>query len=161
MLAFIGSLAQSAAAQAAFAVSYSQLFSLITWTAVGLMGAAAAVAGQNLGAGNPDRAAAAEGTRGCASAAFQMSCWRLFQKLLAWVEVHAGHERHDGRGADGRQRNGLLRLEAVASLGGLIVCLSPGAVTDAGPPSRRPNAKASQARAAAEVKSTFRRECMS
>jgi hypothetical protein len=42
MLAFIGSLAQSAAAQAAFAVSYSQLFSLITWTSVGLMGAAAA-----------------------------------------------------------------------------------------------------------------------
>ena len=59
MLAFIGSLAESAAAQAAFAVSYSQLFSLITWTSVGLMGAAAAVAGQNLGAGNPDRADAA------------------------------------------------------------------------------------------------------
>ncbi|HKG90655.1 MAG TPA: MATE family efflux transporter [Gemmatimonadaceae bacterium] len=56
MLAFIGSLAQSAAAQAAFAISYSQLFSLITWTSVGLMGAAAAVAGQNLGAGRPDRA---------------------------------------------------------------------------------------------------------
>jgi putative MATE family efflux protein len=56
MLGYIGSLAQSAAAQAAYAVSYSQLFSLITWTAVGLMGAAAAVAGQNLGAGNPDRA---------------------------------------------------------------------------------------------------------
>jgi putative MATE family efflux protein len=59
MLAFIGSLAESAAAQAAFAVSYSQLFSLITWTSVGLMGAAAAVAGQNLGAGNADRADAA------------------------------------------------------------------------------------------------------
>jgi putative MATE family efflux protein len=56
MLAFIGSLAQSAAAQAAFAVSYSQLFSLITWTSVGLMGAAATVAGQNLGAGNAARA---------------------------------------------------------------------------------------------------------
>jgi putative MATE family efflux protein len=56
MLAFIGSLAQSAAAQAAFAVSYTQLFSLITWTSVGLMGAAAAAAGQNLGAGHPDRA---------------------------------------------------------------------------------------------------------
>lgn len=56
MLAFIGSLAQSAAAQAAFAVSYTQLFSLITWTSIGLMGAAAAVAGQNLGAKHPDRA---------------------------------------------------------------------------------------------------------
>ena len=59
MLAFIGSLPQSAAAQAAFAIAYSQLFSLITWTSVGLMGAAAAVAGQNLGAGRPDRADAA------------------------------------------------------------------------------------------------------
>jgi Na+-driven multidrug efflux pump len=59
MLAFIGSLAQSAAAQAAFAVSYTELFSLITWTSVGLMGAAAAVAGQNLGAGHSDRADAA------------------------------------------------------------------------------------------------------
>ena len=59
MLAFIGSLAQSAAAQAAFAVSYSQLFSLVTWTSVGLMGASAAIAGQNLGAGKPDRTAAA------------------------------------------------------------------------------------------------------
>jgi len=56
MLSFIGSLAQSAAAQAAFAVSYSELFSLITWTSVGLMGSAAAVAGQNLGAGHADRA---------------------------------------------------------------------------------------------------------
>jgi putative MATE family efflux protein len=56
MLGFIGSLAQSAAAQAAFAVSYTQLFSLITWTSIGLMGAAAAVAGQNLGARHPDRA---------------------------------------------------------------------------------------------------------
>src|SRR5206468_7457311 len=51
MLSFIGSLAQSAAAQAVFAVSYGELFSLITWTSVGLMGSAAAVAGLNLGAG--------------------------------------------------------------------------------------------------------------
>ena len=36
-------------------MSYSQLFSFVTWTAVGLMGAAAAVAGQNLGAGKPER----------------------------------------------------------------------------------------------------------
>src|ERR1700754_3359316 len=56
MLSFIGSLTQSAAAQAAFAVSYTQLFSLIRWTSQGLMGAAAVVAGQNLGARHADRA---------------------------------------------------------------------------------------------------------
>jgi len=59
LLSFVGSLAASAAAQAAYAVSYTQLFSLITWTSVGLLGAAAAVAGQNLGAGHPERSAAA------------------------------------------------------------------------------------------------------
>lgn len=56
LLRFIGSLAHSAAAQAAFAVGYTELFSLITWTSVGLMGASATIAGQNLGAGKPDRA---------------------------------------------------------------------------------------------------------
>jgi putative MATE family efflux protein len=56
MLRFIGSLEESAAAQAAFAVGYTELFSLITWTSVGLMGASATIAGQNLGAGNPERA---------------------------------------------------------------------------------------------------------
>ena len=59
MLAFIGSLAMSAQAQAAYVVTYSQLFSFITWTSVGIMGATAAVAGQNLGAGRPDRTAQA------------------------------------------------------------------------------------------------------
>ncbi|MBR9989212.1 MAG: MATE family efflux transporter [Gemmatimonadetes bacterium] len=59
LLAYVGSLAQSAAAQAAYTVAYTQLFSLITWTAVGLMGAAAAMAGQNLGADKPERAAQA------------------------------------------------------------------------------------------------------
>ena len=55
LLKFVGSLAASAAAQAAYAVSYTQLFSFVTWTSVGLMGAAATVAGQNLGANRPDR----------------------------------------------------------------------------------------------------------
>jgi putative MATE family efflux protein len=56
LLRFIGSLESSAAAQAAYAVGYTELFSLITWTSVGLMGASATIAGQNLGAGQPDRA---------------------------------------------------------------------------------------------------------
>ena len=55
LLRYIGSLPQSAEAQAAFAVGYTELFSLITWTSVGLMGATAALAGQNLGAGKPER----------------------------------------------------------------------------------------------------------
>lgn len=55
LLRFIGSLPESAAAQAAYAVGYTELFSMITWTSVGLMGAAAAAAGQNLGAGRPER----------------------------------------------------------------------------------------------------------
>jgi putative MATE family efflux protein len=57
LLRYIGSLEQSAEAQAAYAVGYTELFALITWTSVGLMGATAAVAGQNLGAGRPDRSA--------------------------------------------------------------------------------------------------------
>ncbi len=56
LLRFVGSLAQSAQAQAAYAVGYTELFSFITWTSVGLMGAAATVAGQNLGARHPERA---------------------------------------------------------------------------------------------------------
>lgn len=59
LLRFIGSLEWSAEAQAAYAVAYTELFSFITWTSVGLMGAAAAVAGQNLGAGRPERTARA------------------------------------------------------------------------------------------------------
>ena len=49
----------SAQAQAAYVVVYTQLFSFITWTSVGIMGATAAVAGQNLGAGRPDRSSRA------------------------------------------------------------------------------------------------------
>ena len=56
LLRFIGSLAKSAEAQGAYAIGYTELFSLITWTSVGLMGAAATIAGQNLGAGHPERA---------------------------------------------------------------------------------------------------------
>lgn len=92
MLSFIGSLAQSAAAQAAFAVSYTELFSLITWTSVGLMGAAAAVAGQNLGARKPDRADAAVHVAarfGLAAAAFVGIFFLFFpRQLLAIFGMH-------------------------------------------------------------------------
>ncbi|MGZ8412603.1 MAG: MATE family efflux transporter [Gemmatirosa sp.] len=92
MLAVIGSLAQSAAAQAAFAVSYSQLFSLITWTSVGLMGAAATVAGQNLGAAQPERAEAAVHVAarfGVAGAALIGAAFLLVpQQLLALFGMH-------------------------------------------------------------------------
>ena len=56
LLRFIGGLEHSAAAQAAYTIGYTELFSMITWTSVGLMGAAATIAGQNLGAGQPERA---------------------------------------------------------------------------------------------------------
>jgi len=92
MLSFIGSLAQSAAAQAAFAVCYTQLFSLITWTSVGLMGASAAIAGQNLGAGQPDRSAAAVHVAariGLSSAAIVGALFLFFpRQLLAIFGMH-------------------------------------------------------------------------
>jgi len=59
LLRFLGSVQLSAEAQAAYAIGYTELFSLVTWTSVGLMGAAAALAGQNLGAGKPDRSMSA------------------------------------------------------------------------------------------------------
>lgn len=56
LLRFIGSLDQSAEAQAAYAVAYTELFSLVSMMAIGIMGATAAVVGQNLGAARHDRA---------------------------------------------------------------------------------------------------------
>ena len=56
LLRYIGALPQSAHAQAAYAIAYTELFSLITFTSVGVMGATAAVVGQNLGAGHVQRA---------------------------------------------------------------------------------------------------------
>ncbi len=87
LLSFIGSLAASAAAQAAYSVAYTQLFSLITWTSVGLLGAAAAMAGQNLGAGRPDRSMAAVHTAAgiglAAAAAIGLLFFFIPRQLLA------------------------------------------------------------------------------
>ncbi|MFT3743343.1 MAG: MATE family efflux transporter [Pyrinomonadaceae bacterium] len=58
MYGFMGSLAMGEQAQAVYAVAYSQLFLLVTWSSNALMGASATVAGQNMGAGQPERAMA-------------------------------------------------------------------------------------------------------
>ena len=91
MLYFIGSLANSEAAQAVFSISYTQLFSLVTWTSVGLMGASAAVVGQNIGAGHPDRANKAVGVAarfGLTGAAFLGFFYFFFpQQLLSFFNV--------------------------------------------------------------------------
>jgi Na+-driven multidrug efflux pump len=78
LLRFIGSLEYSAEAQAAYAVAYTELFSLITWTSVGLMGAASAVAGQNLGAGKPERTVRAVHLAACIGLAVAACLASLF-----------------------------------------------------------------------------------
>jgi Na+-driven multidrug efflux pump len=88
LLRFIGSLEHSAAAQAAYAVGYTELFSLITWTSVGLMGASATIAGQNLGAGRPERAVhgvAVASAIGLAVAAAVGAMFLLVPQLLLGV----------------------------------------------------------------------------
>lgn len=85
LLRFVGSLAQSGEAQAAYAIGYTELFSFITWTSVGLMGAAAAVAGQNLGAQRPDRSVEAVHRAawvGVGAAAVVASVFLTIPKLL-------------------------------------------------------------------------------
>jgi len=92
LLSFIGSLEQSAAAQAAYAVCYTQLFSFVTWTSIGLMGAAAAVAGQNLGAHRPDRTASAVHVAARIGIGVAVIVGALFflipQQLLALFGIH-------------------------------------------------------------------------
>jgi len=88
MLAFIGSVTHGDAAQAAYAVGYGQLFLLVTWSSNGLMGASAAVAGQNLGAHQPDRAFAAVNTAarfGLAGSAILGIFFFFFPRLLLSV----------------------------------------------------------------------------
>lgn len=56
LVRFIGSLEESAEAQAAYAVAYTQLFMFLYMVVVALMTATQTMVGQNLGAGNLDRA---------------------------------------------------------------------------------------------------------
>ena len=86
LVGFVGSLPNSAEAQAAYAVGYTQLFSLITWTSVGLMAAASTVSGQNLGAGLPERTRKAPRTSAAYGVLLAASIGTLFilipEKLL-------------------------------------------------------------------------------
>ena len=101
LLRFIGGLEYSAAAQAAYTISYTELFSMITWTSVGLMGAAATIAGQNLGAGQPDRALQGVYTAakfGLIVAAIVSAMFLLIPtQLLGIFGVRDGHVAEIGR----------------------------------------------------------------
>jgi len=101
LLRFIGSLANSAEAQAVFSVGYSELFAMITWTSVGLMGATAAVAGQNLGAGYPDRSARSAQVAGMIGLGVAAVVGLLFvvfpRPLLAIFALHEGVSFELGR----------------------------------------------------------------
>ena len=94
MLSFVGALRYSSESQAAYAVGYTQLFSLVTLTSVGLMGATAAVAGQNLGAGYPERSARSARVASMIGLAVAAAIGSLFllipRPLLAIFAMHEG-----------------------------------------------------------------------
>lgn len=77
---YISALQDSAAAQAAYAICYTQLFSLITWTSFGLRNASATLMGQNIGAGNPQRG------KSCVQIAALMGVgWAVLVGVLFWT----------------------------------------------------------------------------
>ena len=77
---YIGALADSSAAQAAYTICYAQLFSFVTWAALGLRGSAAALMGQNIGAGKSER-----GRRGVHVAAAIGAGWAAAWGIAVWV----------------------------------------------------------------------------
>lgn len=79
LLKYIGSLENSSAAQAAYTICYTQLFSLVTWTAFGLRAAAGTVMGQNIGAGDPER-----GKSAVAFSAWVAALWAVAIGLVYW-----------------------------------------------------------------------------
>lgn len=74
---YIGSLEHSSAAQAAYTICYAQLFSFLTWAALGLRGASSSLMGQNIGAGRASR-----GKRGVHLAAVMGACWAVLWGLI-------------------------------------------------------------------------------
>lgn len=79
IMGFVGTLQPSGAAQAAFSICYSQLFSLVTWVGFGLRAASATLIGQNIGAGKPER-----GKKGVYMAAALGGMWAVALGILYW-----------------------------------------------------------------------------
>ncbi len=75
----IGALEHSAAAQAAFTICYTQIFSLVTWASFGLRVASATLMGQNLGAGDASR-----GRRSVYVAAGMGMLWGMVLGVVFW-----------------------------------------------------------------------------
>lgn len=80
LLRFVGSLENSAAAQAAYTICYSQLFSFVTWGSFGLRAAAAALMGQNIGAEKLER-----GRSGVYRAGLLAAAWAAMLGVLFWT----------------------------------------------------------------------------
>ncbi|HRK33433.1 MAG TPA: MATE family efflux transporter [Candidatus Hydrogenedentes bacterium] len=80
---YIGYLPDSSAAQAAYTLCYAQLFSFVTWAALGLRGSASALMGQNIGAGKAER-----GRRGVHVAAAMGAAWAIAWGLAVYMWPH-------------------------------------------------------------------------
>jgi putative MATE family efflux protein len=80
LLWYIGTLPDSAAAQAAYTICYAQIFSLVTWTSFGLRAAAGTLMGQNIGAGKAER-----GKECVLLAAALGSFWAVLVGSLFWT----------------------------------------------------------------------------
>lgn len=94
LLRYVGSLEQSAAAMAAYAICYSQLFSFVTFVGFGLRSASATIMGQNLGAEKPQRAKRgvyiAAGLAFLWASAFAALYWTIPETLLGLFKANEG-----------------------------------------------------------------------
>lgn len=79
ILVFIDGLKFGSQAMAAYTVCYAQLFSFVTWASLGLRSAAAALVGQNVGAGKSER-----GKSGVRVAAVMGVMWAFAWGVTMW-----------------------------------------------------------------------------
>lgn len=79
IVAYIDRLAFASEAMAAYTVCYAQLFSFVTWASLGLRSAAAALVGQNVGAGKSER-----GKAGVRVAAAMGVMWASVWGVTMW-----------------------------------------------------------------------------